>query len=119
MPSTLHWHGMILPANMDGSPHQEIKQGESWVAEYDIRQQASTLWYHSHQMHHTGSQVYHGLAGLFIIDDEHSQQMDLPQEYGVDDLPCTIQDRRFNRDGSLAYISSMHDRMMGPAMVVF
>ena len=113
MPSTLHWHGMILPANMDGGPHQEIKQGESWVAEYNIRQQASTLWYHSHQMHHTGSQVYHGLAGMFIIDDEHSQKMDLPQEYGVDDLPCTIQDRRFNRDGSLAYINSMHDRMMG------
>ena len=113
VPSTLHWHGMVLPANMDGGPHQEIKPGGSWTSEFKIRQEASTLWYHSHQMHQTGAQVYHGLAGLFIIDDDGSQQLGLPQEYGVDDIPCTIQDRRFNRDGSLIYIGSMHDRMMG------
>ena len=111
--SSVHWHGMILPANMDGGPHQEVKRGESWTSEYPIRQQASTLWYHSHHMHQTGAQVYHGLAGMFIIDDEGSQQLGLPQEYGIDDLPCTIQDRRFNRDGSFAYLGSMHDRMMG------
>ena len=113
VPSTLHWHGMVLPASMDGGPHQEIKHGGSWTSEYEIRQQASTLWYHSHQMHQTGAQVYYGLAGMFIIDDEGSEKLGLPQTYGVDDLPCTIQDRRFNRDGSLAYIGSMHDRMMG------
>lgn len=111
--STLHWHGMLLPASMDGGPHQEIKDGGSWLSEYEIKQEASTLWYHSHQMHQTGAQVYYGLAGLFIIDDDSSNQLNLPLEYGVDDLPCTIQDRRFNRDGSLAYIDSMHDRMMG------
>ena len=113
VPSTLHWHGMKLPAKMDGGPHQEIKHGDSWTAEYEIRQQASTLWYHSHQMHQTGAQVYYGLAGLFIIDDEGSQNLGLPQEYGVDDIPCTIQDRRFDDDGNLVYIGSMHDRMMG------
>ena len=113
VPSTLHWHGMVLPANMDGGPHQEIKHGKSWASEFEIRQEASTLWYHSHQMHQTGAQVYHGLAGLFIIDDDGSQKLGLPQEYGVDDIPCTIQDRRFNNDGSLSYIGSMHDRMMG------
>lgn len=113
VPSTLHWHGMVLPANMDGGPHQSIKSGDSWTAEFEIRQEASTLWYHSHQKQQTGAQVYHGLAGLFIIDDDGSQALGLPQEYGVDDIPCTIQDRRFNRDGSLSYIGSMHDRMMG------
>lgn len=113
VPSTLHWHGMVLPAKMDGGPHQEIKSGGSLISEFKIRQEASTLWYHSHQMHQTGAQVYHGLAGLFIIDDNGSQKLGLPQEYGVDDIPCTIQDRRFNTDGSLSYIGSMHDRMMG------
>ncbi len=111
--STLHWHGMMLPASMDGGPHQEIKNGESWVSEYEIKQEASTLWYHSHQMHQTGAQVYYGLAGLFILDDDDSHQLGLPHEYGVDDIPCTIQDRRFKRDGNLSYIDSMHDRMMG------
>ena len=72
-----------------------------------------TLWYHSHAMHKTGRQVYYGLAGMFILDDELSLQSDLPQEYGIDDIPCTIQDRRFNRDGSLAYMTTMPDHMMG------
>jgi len=111
--STLHWHGMTLPANMDGGPHQEIKPGKTWNSRFQIRQGASTLWYHSHAMHQTGPQVYSGLAGMFILDDEASLNSDLPQNYGVDDIPCTIQDRRFNRDGSLAYNTSMPDHMMG------
>jgi len=111
--STLHWHGMTLPANMDGGPHQEIKPGKTWNSRFQIRQGASTLWYHSHAMHQTGPQVYYGLAGIFIIDDENSLNSDLPKAYGVDDIPCTIQDRRFNRDGTLAYKTSMPDQMMG------
>ena len=110
---TLHWHGMTLPANMDGGPHQSIDTGESWTAEYKIRQEAATLWYHSHAMHKTGPQVYFGLAGMFILDDEGSDKLGLPDDYGVDDIPCTIQDRRFNEDGSLSYMSAMPDHMMG------
>jgi bilirubin oxidase len=111
--TTLHWHGMTLPANMDGGPHQAIQPNKTWRSRFQIRQEAGTTWYHSHAMHQTGRQVYHGLAGLFIIDDEGSDQLGLPGDYGIDDIPCTIQDRRFNRDGSLSYSSSMPDRMMG------
>ena len=111
--TTLHWHGMTLPANMDGGPHQSIYPNKMWDSHFEIRQDAGTLWYHSHAMHKTGPQVYHGLAGMFILDDEASENSDLPQEYGVDDIPCTIQDRRFNSDGSLAYNNAMPDHMMG------
>jgi len=111
--TTVHWHGMTLPAKMDGGPHQFIKPGNTWHSNFDVRQSASTLWYHSHAMHQTGAQVYHGIAGMFIVDDEASMQSDLPQQYGVDDIPCTIQDRRFNQDGTLSYLGSMPDRMMG------
>ena len=111
--STVHWHGMTLPAKMDGGPHQSIKPSQTWTSEFKVRQEAATLWYHSHAMHKTGPQVYHGLAGMFIIDDEDSDKLGLPNEYGVDDIPCTIQDRRFNQDGSFSYLSSMPDRMMG------
>jgi bilirubin oxidase len=111
--STVHWHGMTLPAKMDGGPHQSINPSQSWTSKFKIRQEAATLWYHSHAMHKTGPQVYHGLAGMFIIDDEGSDKLGLPNEYGVDDIPCTIQDRRFNQDASFSYLSSMPDRMMG------
>ncbi len=111
--ATLHWHGMTLPAKMDGGPHQTIQPNQIWQSRFQIRQEAGTTWYHSHTMHQTGRQVYHGLAGLFIIDDEGSDQLGLPSDYGIDDIPCTIQDRRFNRNGSLNYLSRMPDRMMG------
>ncbi|MBL4768310.1 MAG: multicopper oxidase domain-containing protein, partial [Rhodobacteraceae bacterium] len=51
--STLHWHGMHLPAIMDGGPHQAIADGGSWHPEFEVRQRASTLWYHAHTMHKT------------------------------------------------------------------
>ena len=111
--TTVHWHGMTLPAKMDGGPHQYINPSKSWSSEYKIRQEAATLWYHSHAMHQTGTQVYHGLAGMFIVDDDNSDKLGLPNEYGIDDIPCTIQDRRFNQDGTLSYMSTMPDQMMG------
>lgn len=111
--STVHWHGMILPAKMDGGPHQIIKPGDSMVSDFEIIQPASTLFYHSHAYHHTAEQVYYGLAGPLIIDDEQSDSLALPQEYGVDDLPIIIQDRDFNDDGSFRYISMMPERMIG------
>jgi len=111
--STVHWHGVHLPARMDGGPHQEIAAGGLWQPEFTLRQPASTQWYHSHLHGQTGAQVYQGLAGLFYIDDEQSKKSALPKEYGVDDIPLVIQDRNFNRDGSLRYLSGMHERMAG------
>jgi len=111
--STLHWHGVRLPAVMDGGPHQPILQGQTWVSEFDIRQVASTQWYHPHTHHRTAVQVYSGLAGLFYIDDDASNALDLPSEYGVDDIPVVIQDRAFAQDGSFRYGSGMHTKMMG------
>jgi bilirubin oxidase len=109
----LHWHGMMLPAVMDGGPHQSIAPGDVWLSEYEIKQAASTYWYHAHTHQRTGFQVYHGLAGLFIIDDDESERLHLPSEYGVDDIPIVIQDRVFDRTGRFVYLNSMHDRMMG------
>ena len=111
--STVHWHGMKLPAEADGGPHQPIAAGESWLSEYKIIQPAATTWYHAHQIHKTGEHVYNGLAGMFIIDDNDSQNLNIPNEYGIDDIPVIIQDREFNVDGSFSYIRSRHDQMMG------
>ena len=111
--STLHWHGAKLPAKADGGPHQPIKPNSTWLSEFDIIQPAATLWYHSHQMHETGLQVYHGLAGMFIVDDDESKRLDLPSDYGVDDFPVIIQDKDFNQDGSFKYISDFREKLMG------
>jgi FtsP/CotA-like multicopper oxidase with cupredoxin domain len=112
-PTTLHWHGLHIPARYDGGPHQVVEPGATWTPSFEIKQKASLCWYHSHQMGRTGEQVLRGMAGLFLIEDEESRSLGLPSEYGVDDIPLVIQDRRFNRDGSFGYLSAMHDVMMG------
>lgn len=97
--TTLHWHGMHLPAKADGGPHQMIQPAETWSPNWTIDQPAATLWYHPHPHGETADHVYRGLAGLFLLDDDN--EVDLPDDYGVDDIPVILQDKRFNDDGSL------------------
>jgi blue copper oxidase len=110
--STLHWHGFHLPPSADGGPHQPISAGQTWNTGFEVVQFAGTYWYHSHMLHTSGEQVYRGVAGLILIDDDE-QQAELPSDYGVDDIPLVVQDRRFNDDGSLAYMNRYEDMVMG------
>ncbi len=109
---TMHGHGMHTPALMDGTPHQPIMPGQTWSAEYTVNQRASTCWYHPHTMDETAKQVYKGLAGLIIVEDDESKALDLPKRYGVDDIPLVLQDRRF-KDGKLDYSPSRMEIMRG------
>jgi FtsP/CotA-like multicopper oxidase with cupredoxin domain len=111
--TTLHWHGLHVPAEWDGGPRQEIRPGSTWNPVFTIKQPAATLWYHPHAMGLTGEHVYMGLAGLFIIEDDVSDSLDIPKTYGVDDFPIVLQDRRFFNDGRFAYVQSMMDVMHG------
>lgn len=111
--TTMHGHGMHLPANMDGSPHQNILPNTTWSAKYRVKQKACTNWYHPHAEGKTAEHVYKGLAGLIIIEDEESQSLDLPKDYGVDDIPLVLQDRFFDTNGQLHYAPNMMQTMMG------
>jgi blue copper oxidase len=94
-PTTMHWHGMELPAVMDGGPHQVIKPGATWSPHWRVGQPAATLWYHPHPHGQTAEHIYRGLAGLFIIDDPKTSPAALPHRYGVDDIPLIVQDKNF------------------------
>ncbi len=111
--TTLHWHGLHVPAKVDGGPAQIIAAGAEWNPQFRVSQKAGSFWYHSHMLHQTGAQVYRGLSGMIIIDDEDSSKLELPAEYGVDDIPLIVQDRRFNADGSFRYIGMHMDVMTG------
>src|SRR5699024_3831526 len=111
--TTIHWHGLEVDGDEDGGPHSGIQPRESWSPEFKIEQPAATLWYHPHPEQETGKQVYKGLAGLFLIEDEVSDRLDIPKEYGVDDVPLVIQDKKFNSDGSFEYDLGMRDVMNG------
>ena len=76
--TSLHWHGILLPANMDGVPGMSfdgIHRGETYHYRFDVRQ-AGTYWYHSH----SAMQEQAGLYGAIVIDpagpDPHRVQRD-------------------------------------------
>lgn len=111
--TTLHWHGFHVPAKYDGTPHQTIKPGETWTAQFEVRQKPSLFWYHSHAHKQAGPQVYRGLAGSIIVKDPNQIEPQLPDSYGIDDVPLIVQDRLFGNNGEFVYARSMHDIMMG------
>jgi bilirubin oxidase len=99
-PSTVHGHGLHVGGEIDGGPQSVIQPGESWQITMPVRQEAGTSWYHPHMMGKTAHHVHAGLAGFYLIEDENSQALDLPNEYGVNDIPLVIQDRSFT-DGKM------------------
>lgn len=110
---TSHWHGVLVPAALDGGPHLLVKPGEIWRPVLTIDQPETTAWYHSHPHGDTGRQVYMGLAGLMIVEDGAGERLGLPRTYGVDDLPIILQDRLLDADGSLVYSTVGPTRMVG------
>ena len=125
--TSTHWHGMHVPAVMDGGPHQMIEPAETWTASYPVLNRAATYWYHPHlhpamgpgilmDPEGTGYQVYRGLAGMLIVEDDISDTLALPRVYGRDDIPLILQDRRFNEDGSLMHFPPDFNPATDPAL---
>ncbi|NES83833.1 MAG: multicopper oxidase domain-containing protein [Moorea sp. SIO2B7] len=108
--TTTHWHGADVPAEADGGAHSVIRPDETWKAEFDVIQEAATLWYHPHIKNHTAEQVYRGAAGLMIIDDDNTAASQLPSTYGIDDIPIILQDRDFAKNGELDFTLSNYGK---------
>lgn len=119
--TTLHWHGLHIPGDVDGGPHQEIAPGATWSPDVPIVQQASVNWFHSHTHGRTARQTYKGLAGVLLVEDEASLAADLPKTYGVDDFTLILQDKVFDGAGRLDYTLTgevFEDGLQGDALVV-
>jgi blue copper oxidase len=116
--TSVHWHGLEVEGTKDGGPHQVIAAGSAWDPVLKIDQPAATLWFHPHVIGTTATQVYYGLAGLIIVEDENSLSLNLPDDYGVNDIPLILQDRSFKQDGSFLYYDNMMDGAFGDHIMV-
>lgn len=116
--TSVHWHGLEVEGTADGGPHQVIPENGTWEPVFSIDQPAATLWFHPHVIGTTAIQVYYGLAGLLIVEDENTKSLNLPDEYGVNDIPLIIQDRSFSDDGSFLYYDNMMDGAYGDHIMV-
>lgn len=119
--TTLHWHGLHIPGEVDGGPHQEIEPGGTWAPDVPIVQHASMNWFHSHLHGLTAEQTHKGLAGVLLVEDDASLSADLPKTYGVDDFTLILQDKIFDDTGKMAYGVSaqvFEDGFEGDTLVV-
>lgn len=101
--TTLHWHGLEIPGEVDGGPQGIILAGGKRSVTFTPDQRAATCWFHPHQHGKTGRQVAMGLAGLVLIEDEEIRKLLLPKQWGIDDVPVIIQDKQFSADGQVNY----------------
>jgi len=103
-----HLHGAQVMPDSDGYPEawstSDGKTGPFYLSNsyhYPNRQSAATLWYHDHAMGINRINIYAGLAGFYLIENEAETRLSLPT--GAYDIPLMLQDRKFNPDGSLSY----------------
>jgi plastocyanin len=80
-PTTIHWHGLYVPPNMDGVPvisQDAVLPGETFTYEFTLRNAGSHM-YHSHFM--AEHQVPMGLLGAFVVTDPANANPDLETDY--------------------------------------
>ena len=106
--STIHWHGMPVPADQDGNPMAAVASGNGRIYEFTLPEgSAASYWYHPHPRGLSAEQVYRGLAGAFLVKPKVDP---IPAAYG--DTVLFLTDLRLAADGSLPE-QSMADLMNG------
>jgi FtsP/CotA-like multicopper oxidase with cupredoxin domain len=106
--STIHWHGIPVPADQDGNPMDPVTSGSERIYAFDLPEgSAGSYWYHPHAHGLTAAQVHRGLAGAFIIKPKSDP---IPASYG--DTVLFFTDLRLGSDGTIPP-STMCDMMNG------
>ena len=91
--STVHWHGMHLPAAMDGGPHQMVAPGATWTPALDRRPaRRDALVPPASARRDRGARAARAGRACSSSTTTRSAAAALPHEYGVDDLPVIVQD---------------------------
>lgn len=114
-----HLHGGNVEAESDGNAQAWFTRDfeetgpafEQRDYYYANEQPTSTMWYHDHAMGITRLNVYAGLAGFYLLRNDHERELDLPS--GEYEIPLAIQDRSFEDDGSLFYPTTIADEQGG------
>jgi spore coat protein A, manganese oxidase len=94
-----HLHGMASFPEYDGYAMDVVPPNHYKDYRYTNDHQAATLWYHDHSMDKTSRNVQMGLAGMYILEDEKEDQLDLPK--GDYDIPLILQTKRIDQAGKL------------------
>lgn len=113
-PSTVHFHGLTLPAAQDGAGFAPIAPGEAKRVRFEVMNRSGLYWFHPHPMGFTAEQVYGGLAGLLVVTDEDDEALDAALALAPDNrLALAIADVRVAAGAIRAYAPGAEDCLHG------
>src|SRR5215208_3409785 len=104
-PTTIHWHGLRVPAHMDGTElvQRAVGSGETFEYRFTVPD-AGTYWYHSHV--NETEQIERGLYGALIVRGKDEPIVDGEQVLHVDDL-------KLDEQGAIAPFGDPHEHHEG------
>ncbi len=114
--TSTHLHGSASLPQYDGYASDITLPGQAKSYVYPNSQEARTLWYHDHGVHHTAQNAYNGLAGIYILHDPVERQLGIPT--GDYDVPVVFKDAMFATDGSLIYEDNSESGIYGDVILV-
>ena len=117
--TSVHLHGSDSQPQYDGYANDVTYPQQFKDYHYPNNQNARTLWYHDHGVHHTAENAYMGLAAQYHLHDDW--ELSLPIPHGRYDVPLTIKDAIFSTDGQLVFDDgssrSGHDSLFGDVIL--
>ena len=114
--TSTHLHGSASLPQYDGYASDVTFPAQMKRYFYPNCQEARTLWYHDHGVHHTANNAYNGLAGMYILHDSHEQSLGIPQ--GSYDVPVIVKDAMFAEDGGLIYDDNSESGIYGDVILI-
>ena len=115
-PTMVHWHGIRLPASMDGTSETQrpILPGEEFEYRFTVPD-AGTFWYHSH--HNETSQMERGMYGSLVVEDDSDPVMDGDRVLMIDDMKLDKQ-FQFRKEGFVGRWMERHDGREGSTLLI-
>ena len=123
--TSTHLHGSASKPQYDGYASDITKVGQTKRYVYPNKQDARTLWYHDHGVHHTAENAYMGLAAQYHLHDDVESGLTIPKwswdgrpvadQY---DLPLVLVDKMFSANGEFRYDDAGHTGLWGDVVLV-
>jgi FtsP/CotA-like multicopper oxidase with cupredoxin domain len=116
-PTIIHWHGIRLPAAMDGTDgvQKPIEPGEEFEYRFVVPD-AGTFWYHSH--YNETVQVERGMYGALIVEDASDPVLDGEKVIMIDDMKLTENNEFTRPSWFVPRIIERHDGREGDTLLI-
>src|SRR5215210_6116773 len=116
-PTMIHWHGIKVPAAMDGTDiaRKPVEPGEGFEYRFNV-DDAGTFWYHSH--HNETVQMERGMYGAIVVGDENDPVVDEEKLFVIDDMKLSADFEFTKPSWALPRLIERHDGRQGDTLLI-